>query len=111
MAGSSIGRTADFESVGWRFEPSPASVQGPSVARPKIPGGQREDRLRASPLGQHGLSRRQTSDGNPVGRAADVVHSTAVEGANRGRVAAMLAAYTHLELGIRAAPALHPDAH
>ena len=25
MAGSSIGRTTDFESVGWRFEPSPAS--------------------------------------------------------------------------------------
>ena len=25
VAGSSIGRTTDFESVGWRFEPSPAS--------------------------------------------------------------------------------------
>ncbi len=25
MAGSSIGRMPDFESGGWRFEPSPAS--------------------------------------------------------------------------------------
>ena len=25
VAGSSIGRTPDFESGGWRFEPSPAS--------------------------------------------------------------------------------------
>ena len=29
MAGSSIGRTTDFESVGWRFEPSPASQSHP----------------------------------------------------------------------------------
>ena len=29
VAGSSIGRTTDFESVGWRFEPSPASQSNP----------------------------------------------------------------------------------
>jgi hypothetical protein len=29
VAGSSIGRTTDFESVGWRFDPSPASQSHP----------------------------------------------------------------------------------
>ena len=35
MAGSSIGRTTDFESVGWRFEPSPASFTTCAAARVK----------------------------------------------------------------------------
>jgi hypothetical protein len=36
MAGSSIGRTTDFESVGWRFEPSPASFITCAAARVKL---------------------------------------------------------------------------
>src|SRR5208283_5144993 len=51
-----------------------------------------------------GLSRRQPRDGHTVGRAAHVIQPCLGEELDRGRIAAVFAADSHLQLGIGLAP-------
>ena len=58
---------------------------------------------------RNGLGRRHPCDGHPEGGAAHVVQSRAVEEVDATRIATVLAADAHRQLGVGVPPALHSN--
>src|SRR4051812_35624261 len=69
------------------------------------------DVLRVRAFGQRRLRRREPGERDAIRRAAHVVEPEPVAERNRLRLAAVLAADAHLDLGLRGAPALDADPH